>query len=295
VIKSMTGFASLTREDEALTVSVTARSVNHRYLDLQVHLPPSLLRLEPRVRDEAQRRLARGRVEIRIAARRRGRPPVEVEVDEELIAALVDVAARPDVQRATGGRWTVGELLGFPQVVTVAERTAELGDDPDVETAVTGAVGEALGDLDRMRTSEGGHLRADLDERLVALGRLIERIEQDAGAGAQALGQRLTARLAEIGPDVHADQAALAQEVVRFVSRSDIHEEITRLRAHVSHWAALADAPEPCGRKLDFLLQEMNREVNTIGSKADGHETSGLVVAAKAELEKLREQAQNVE
>ena len=295
MIKSMTGFASLTREDEALTVSVTARSVNHRYLDLQVHLPPSLLRLEPRVRDEAQRRLARGRVEIRIAARRRGRPPVEVEVDEELIGALVDVAARPDVQRATGGRWTVGELLGFSQVVTVAERTAELGDDPDVEIAVTGAVGEALGDLDRMRTSEGGHLRADLDERLVVLGRLIERIEQGAGAGAEALGQRLTARLAEIGPDVHADQAALAQEVVRFVARSDIHEEITRLRAHVSHWAALADAPEPCGRKLDFLLQEMNREVNTIGSKADGHETSGLVVAAKAELEKLREQAQNVE
>lgn len=295
MIKSMTGFASLTREDEALTVSVTARSVNHRYLDLQVHLPPSLLRLEPRVRDEAQRRLARGRVEIRIAARRRGRPPVEVEVDEELIAALVDVAARPDVQRATGGRWTVGELLGFPQVVTVAERTAELGDDADVEAAVTGAVGEALGELDRMRTSEGGHLRADLDERLVALGRWIERIEQEAGAGADALGQRLTARLAEIGPDVHADPAALAQEVVRFVARSDIHEEITRLRAHVSHWAALADAPEPCGRKLDFLLQEMNREVNTIGSKADGHETSGLVVAAKAELEKLREQAQNVE
>ena len=295
MIKSMTGFASLTREDEALTVSVTARSVNHRYLDLQVHLPPSLLRLEPRVRDEAQRRLARGRVEMRIAARRRGRPPVEVEVDEELIAALVEVAARPDVQRATGGRWTVGELLGFPQVVTVAERTAELGDDADVEAAVTGAVGEALGELDRMRTSEGGHLRADLDERLDGLGRLIERIEQEAGAGAEALGQRLTARLAEIGPDVHADPAALAQEVVRFVARSDIHEEITRLRAHVSHWAALADAPEPCGRKLDFLLQEMNREVNTIGSKADGHETSGLVVAAKAELEKLREQAQNVE
>ena len=295
MIKSMTGFASLTREDEALTVSVTARSVNHRYLDLQVHLPPSLLRLEPRVRDEAQRRLARGRVEIRVSARRRSRPPVVVEVDEELIAALVAVAARPDVKRATGGSWTVGELLGFPQVVTVAERTAELEDDPDVETAVTGAVGEALGELDRMRTNEGGHLRADLDERLVALGRMIDRVEQGASDGAEALGERLTARLAEIGPDVHADQAALAQEVVRFVARSDVHEEVTRLRAHVSHWALLADAPEPCGRKLDFLLQEMNREVNTIGSKADGHETSGLVVAAKAELEKLREQTQNVE
>ena len=295
MIKSMTGFASLTREDEALTVSVTARSVNHRYLDLQVHLPPGLLRLESGIRDEAQRRLARGRVELRIAARRRGRPPVAVEVDEELIAALAEVAARSDVQRATGGHWTVGELLGFPQVVTVAERTAELGDDPDVEMAVTGAVGEALGDLDRMRTSEGGYLRADLDERLVAFGRLIDRIEQGASDGAEALGHRLEARLAEIGADVHADQAALAQEVVRFVARSDIHEEVARLRAHVSHWGMLADAPEPCGRKLDFLLQEMNREVNTIGSKADGHETSGLVVAAKAELEKLREQTQNVE
>ena len=295
MIKSMTGFASLTREDEALTVSVTARSVNHRYLDLQVHLPSSLLRLEPRVREQAQRRLARGRVEVRIAARRRSRSPVEVEVDEELIAALAEVAARPDVERATGGRWTVGELLGFPQVVTVAERTAELEPDPDVETAVTDAVGEALGELDRMRANEGGHLRADLDGRLVALGRLIERIEQCAGDAAETLGRRLTARLAEIGPDVHADQAALAQEVVRFVARSDIHEEIIRLRAHVSHWGELADAPEPCGRKLDFLLQEMNREVNTIGSKADGHETSELVVAAKAELEKLREQTQNVE
>ena len=231
----------------------------------------------------------------RLAVRRRSRPPVEVEVDEELIAALVEVAARPDVKRATGGHWTVGDLLGFPQVVTVAERTAELADDPDVETAVTNAVAEALGELDRMRTNEGAHLRADLDERLVALGRLIDRIEQGAGDGAEALGQRLAARLAEIGPDVRADQAALAQEVVRFVARSDIHEELTRLRAHVSHWAALADASEPCGRKLDFLLQEMNREVNTVGSKADGHETSGLVVAAKAELEKLREQTQNVE
>ena len=295
MIKSMTGFASLTREDEALTVSVTARSVNHRYLDLQVHLPSSLLRLEPRVREEAQRRLARGRVEVRIAARRRNRPPVEVEVDEELIAALVEVAARPDVERATGGRWTVGELLGFPEVVTVAARTAELEADPDIETAVTDAVGEALDELDCMRTNEGGHLRTDLDGRLVALGGLIDRIERCAGEAAEALGQRLTARLAEIGPDVHADQAALAQEVVRFVARSDIHEEIVRLRAHVSHWGSLADAPEPCGRKLDFLLQEMNREINTIGSKADGHQTSELVVAAKAELEKLREQAQNVE
>ena len=295
MIKSMTGFASLTREDEALTVSVTARSVNHRYLDLQIHLPPSLLRLEPRVREQAQGRLARGRVEIRISVRRRARPRVEVEVDEELISALVEVAARPDVAGATNGRWTVGELLGFPRVLTVAEPMADPEADPDVGTAVAEAVGEALGELDRMRTNEGGHLRTDLDGRLAALARLVDRIEECAAAAAETLRQRLVARLAEIGPEVQADQTALAQEVVRFVARSDVHEEVTRLRAHVSHWGSLADGPEACGRKLDFLLQEMNREANTIGSKADGHETSALVVAAKAELEKLREQTQNVE
>ena len=295
MIKSMTGFASLTRDDEALTVSVTARSVNHRYLDLQIHLPPSLLRLERRVRELAQRRLSRGRVEVRISARSRTRPPVEVEVDEQLIAALAEVAARPDVVRATDGRWTVGELLGFPQVVTVAERMSEPGADSDVETVVTDAVGAALGELDRMRTNEGGHLRADLDGRLAELDRLVDRIEQCAAGAAETLGQRLTARIAEMGPEVRADEASVAQEIVRFVARSDIHEEVARLRAHVSHWGSLVDAPEPCGRKLDFLLQEMNREVNTIGSKADGHETSKLVVEAKAELEKLREQTQNVE
>ncbi len=295
MIKSMTGFASLTREDDAVTVSVTARSVNHRYLDLQIHLPSGLLRLEPRIREQAQGCLARGRVEIRVAVRRRTPPPVEVEVDEGLIAALVDVAARPDVARATGGGWTVGELLAFPRVLTVTERTVEGETDEDVETAVVEAVRAALEELDRMRTNEGGHLRTDLDGRLGALGELVDRVEQCAATAADALGRRLTARLVELGPEVHADEGALAQEIVRFVARSDIHEEVTRLRAHVAHWGSLAAAPDPCGRKLDFLLQEMNREINTIGSKADGQETSELVVAAKAELEKLREQTQNVE
>ena len=295
MIKSMTGFASLTREDDAVTVSVTARSVNHRYLDLQIHLSQSLLRLESRIRELAQRRLARGRVEIRVNARRRTPPPVDVEVDEALIAALLEVAGRPDIVRATGGAWTVGELLGFPRVLTIEERTAESESDLLVDSTVAAAVGEALDELDRMRISEGEHLRGDLDERLAALARLVDRMEGGAAAAAETLEQRLKARLAEIGPEVHADQAALAQEVVRFVARSDVHEEIVRLRAHVSHWNSLADAPEPCGRKLDFLLQEMNREVNTIGSKADGPQTPELVVAAKAELEKLREQTQNVE
>ena len=296
MIKSMTGFASLTRDGEAVTVSVTARSVNHRYLDLQVHLPSRLLRLEPQIREQAQGRIARGRVEIRIAVRRRTPPPVDVQIDEGLLAALLQVAERPDVARATGGGgWTAGDLLRFPQLLTVAERAEDVDAAGDVETPVAAAVGAVLEDLDRMRTNEGGHLRADLDGRLHAFDALVDRIERCAADAADALGQRLTARLAELEPEVRAEPGALAQEIVRFVARADIHEEVARLRAHVAHWGTLAAAPEPCGRKLDFLLQEMNREVNTIGSKADGQETSTLVVAAKAELEKLREQTQNVE
>lgn len=296
MIKSMTGFASLTREDEAATVSVTARSVNHRYLDLQIHLPQSLPRLEPRIRELAQKRLARGRVEIRVTARRRAPLPVEVAVDEGLLAALVEAAGRPDVVRATGGNgWTAGELLGFPRVLTIVDRAAESEADPAVDPLVARAVGDALDELDRMRANEGRHLRRDLDGRLAALVRIVDDVEGCAAAGAETLAQRLEARLAELGPEARADPAASAQEVVRFVARSDVHEELARLRAHVSHWGALADGPEPCGRKLDFLLQEMNREVNTLGAKAGGQRTPELVVAAKAELEKLREQAQNVE
>jgi uncharacterized protein (TIGR00255 family) len=107
--------------------------------------------------------------------------------------------------------------------------------------------------------------------------------------------QRLTDRVAQLRADLQADETAVAQEIVRAAGRSDISEEVSRFRGHVSHWVTLADGPEPCGRKLDFLLQEMNREINTIGSKADGVRVSELIINAKAELEKMREQVQNVE
>ena len=120
-------------------------------------------------------------------------------------------------------------------------------------------------------------------------------VAEAAASGQQALEGRLAARVAELTGDLPLDRAAVAQEIVRLMARSDISEEITRFRAHLVHWASLSDAPEACGRNLDFLLQEMNREVNTIGSKAEGAAASVLVVTAKAELEKMREQVQNVE
>jgi len=192
---------------------------------------------------------------------------------------------------------TPGDLLRLPQALTVRDRPIEA--DPAVEAAlaasVDSAVEQALGDLEAMRVREGGHLRSDLDTRRRLLADLIERLRMAADAGRRDIEARLHDRVAEMMTQIPVDQAMVAQEIVRTAARSDITEEVTRFRAHLSHWAALADADEPCGRKLDFLIQEMNREINTIGSKADGSQISELIINAKAEIERMREQVQNVE
>jgi uncharacterized protein (TIGR00255 family) len=138
-------------------------------------------------------------------------------------------------------------------------------------------------------------LGADLDGRRATLAQAIERVAEAAAQGQEVLRTRLHERVADLGSGVSLDPAAVAQEVVRFVARSDISEELVRFRAHLVHWSDLAGGPEPCGRKLDFLLQEMNREVNTIGSKSEGLQVSPIIVDMKAELERMREQVQNVE
>jgi uncharacterized protein (TIGR00255 family) len=188
-------------------------------------------------------------------------------------------------------------LLRLPHAITIREQpaTPDAGATEAIAQAVDQAVQDALTELGRMRVHEGHQLQRDLDGRRQAMAELIERIAAAAAAGQHSLQERLAQRVSELTSDLPLDRASVAQEIVRLVSRSDISEEITRFRAHVVHWSALTDAPEPCGRKLDFLLQEMNREINTIGSKADGNAASELVVTAKAELEKMREQVQNVE
>jgi uncharacterized protein (TIGR00255 family) len=297
MITSMTGFAALTREDERATVSVTVRAVNHRFLDVQLRLPHSLADREARLRALVQQSIARGRVELGVSVQLRQAAVPHVELNEPFVTALEAALERARLRGVVAGHLTPGDLLRLPHAITIREQPAvpESGAGEAVAQAVDQAVQDALTELGRMRVHEGQHLQRDLDTRKQVMADLIERIAVAAASGQQSLQDRLAARVAELTSDLPVDRASVAQEIVRLVSRSDISEEITRFRAHVVHWAALTDAPEPCGRKLDFLLQEMNREINTIGSKADGSAASELVVAAKAELEKMREQVQNVE
>ena len=295
MIKSMTGFASLTREGENATVTVTVKGVNHRFLDLQMRLPSALAGIEARLRAVVQQKIARGRIELTVAIQSRRQTVVDIEVNDAVLEGLSAALDRARERGLVAGPLSPGDVLRFPQAVTVKERTEAVEEDSTLAPLLESAVADALDQLDGMRASEGTHLRADLDARRTLLGSLFERAAAAAAEGSTALRTRLAERVKELQSDVGVDDAALAQEIVRFANRSDITEETVRFRAHLEHWRALSESTEPCGRKLDFLLQEMNREVNTIGSKADGLGIAELIITAKAELEKMREQVQNVE
>jgi uncharacterized protein (TIGR00255 family) len=297
VIKSMTGFAAVTREDDRATIAVTVRTLNHRYLDLQLRVPQSLAALEIDVRALVGKRVARGRVELSLLMQLHQTPGVDVEFNEDFGRALGRALDQARARGLVDGQLTPGDLLRLPQAISIRERSSDADETlmPGVAIRARQAVDDALVELDSMRAREGDHVRADLDQRRTLVADLVERIAEAADRGRAAMEQRLAERVQQLRSDLQADEAAVAQEIVRTAARSDISEEVTRFRGHVSHWVTLADSAEPCGRKLDFLLQEMNREVNTMGSKADGLRVSELIIAAKAELEKMREQVQNVE
>jgi uncharacterized protein (TIGR00255 family) len=297
VIKSMTGFASVAREDEGAMIAVTIRALNHRHLDLQLRIPQSLAVIEADVRSLVAKRVARGRVELGVSLQLRQVPGVDVEFNQEFAQALEAALDQARARGLVAGALTPGDLLRLPQALTIRER--QMSNDEaamlDLARRTREIVDLALVDLDTMRSREGDHLRTDLDERRAHVATLVERVALAAEDGRTAMEQRLSERVAQIRVEHQADETMVAQEIVRFAARSDISEELARFRGHLSHWSALSDSPEACGRKLDFLLQEMNREVNTMGSKADGLRVSELIIAAKAELEKMREQVQNVE
>jgi uncharacterized protein (TIGR00255 family) len=297
VIRSMTGFASVSRDDGTARVGVTAKSVNHRFLDVAIKGPQLLAGLEGRLRAIVGQRVARGRIEVSISLDMVDAPAREVVLDEAL---LERIARTMEAARAKGlvtGTISASDVVRLPQVLEIRARadSTPTSIPESVAGLVEAALAEAVDALVVMRETEGRFLGQDLETRLTGLAAAVADVEREARAGQAAFEARLRDRLASLPPDLAADSTLLAQEVVRFVARSDIDEEIVRLRGHFEHWRALSAGPEPCGRKLDFLVQEMNREINTVGSKAEGTRAPEIVIGAKAELERVREQVQNVE
>ena len=220
MIKSMTGFAALTQEDERVTIGVTLRSVNHRYLDVQLRAPQWLSQMEPRLRAQVQRHAARGRIELAVSVQLRQEPVLTVELNETFVNALGHAMDRARERGLIEGTLTPGDLVKFPQALTVRELPVEL--DPEnsrtVEDSVEGAVERALAELDRMRRAEGAHLQVDLDGRKAAVAEMVERVAAAAVEGAAALQARLAERVAELTGDLQVDRNAIPQEIVRFAA-----------------------------------------------------------------------------
>jgi uncharacterized protein (TIGR00255 family) len=287
----MTGFGAGHGAAGGEELDVEVRSVNHKFCEVKVRLPRELAALEIEVTKAVKERLARGGVEV--AVRRAGpvaalAPRVDVALAESYARAFQEIQARLGLP----GSVTLAEVLGADGVVRLEERMVSV----DVaREAVRGALGAALDALTGMRAREGEALARDLGARLDLVSASVERVAALVPQVVEYHRARLAERVEELTRGVALDPARLAQEVALIADRTDVTEELTRLRSHVAQARALLGLAEPAGRKLDFLVQEMHREVNTIGSKAQSAEIAGIVVAMKAEIERMREQVQNVE
>lgn len=301
-IRSMTGFgrASLTHGDSTYVVEI--RAVNHRYLDLKIRLPRELASLEPGVRAAVTQRIARGRVDVNVGTGGDDDTPRAhaVAVDQALARSVLRAHQALAAQLGIPLRLDTGDLCAVPGVlVPVVE---EVG-GPELAAAVLAGVGSAADALVAMRLAEGVALAAELGRRLDAVAELRGRIAERAPEQGRLYRLRVEARLRELLAtlDVAADQSRILHEVGIFAERVDIAEEVARLDSHVAQARGWLSGGEPVaseegvGRRMDFLCQEMHREANTIGSKIQDLELSQRVIALKAELERLREQVQNVE
>lgn len=292
MLSSMTGFGSGRAVAGDEEIAVELKSLNHKFCEVKARLPRELQALEPVIVKAVKDRLARGAVEVtvrRSAMAQSGNvPQVDTTLAKEYRRAMSELARAVGVDDAP----RLEHFLNVPGLIRLEERTANLA---DAETALLQALEVALSALQKMRKVEGEGLEHDLRTRLAFVEKLAKEVATLSPQSVNDYRARLEERIAELSRGVTLDAQRLAQEVAYFAERTDIAEEMTRLSSHVEQFRALVSSNEPAGRKLDFLVQEMHREVNTTGSKSQHVEISNRVVAMKAEVERIREQVQNVE
>jgi uncharacterized protein (TIGR00255 family) len=295
-MRSMTGYGEAAAEGERHTMSVSLKAVNHRFLDLQVRLGEEARGSEPALRELVGKEVQRGRVEMRLDIRPRGERKAEVAVHFGLVEAAVAATRRLVEQGLLERGLAAGDLLRIPEAFRVELEGG--GWEESDEGLLLSVAGEALAQLVASREREGSSLQAAMEERLALLEKVADRLDALRGPVQGELAAALRRRLAELlggQPGQPLDESRLAQEVALLVDRSDVTEELDRLRAHLAHFREVAAERGPSGKRLDFLTQEIFRELNTTGSKCRNHEMTRAVLDAKVLCEQIREQVQNVE
>ncbi len=292
MLKSMTGFGTGRARAGDEEISVEVRAVNHKHLEVKVRLPRELSALEPAVLRVVRARCVRGAVDVavrRSATTATGAvPTVDVAMARAWREALRAVARAVDMADVP----TTAQIAALPAVIRMEEPVADLG---GAEAALERALTDALDALVLMREREGRALEGDLASRLARVATLTAEVATLAPRTVEAYRARLHERVAELLKGAPVDEARLVQEVALFAERTDVAEEATRLQAHLEAFRGFLASADPAGRRMDFLVQEMHREVNTTGSKSQSTEVSTRIVELKAELERIREQVQNVE
>lgn len=297
---SMTGYAQAKGESLGWAIRVSVKSVNHRFLDLKLRLPEGFDLYELRLRQIVRERIHRGHVEVHVGVEPAAGTPIQVNRD--LVRGYLKAADELRLQTAVSAALDVVALLRLPGVIGgLAPAVPEDEEQQEqLGKVLESCLREALARLDEMRRAEGRHLSEELHARVARISAQAEEVRVLAAALRPAFARRLESRLKELLNGTTIDQSRIAQEAAMLAERSDISEELDRLRSHLQQFGRLLDGAGELGKKLDFLLQEMHREANTMLSKTPGVENEALAITGisleiKAEIEKLREQVQNIE
>jgi len=294
MIRSMSGYGRGEAEGESIRIAFEARAVNHRFCRVTVHMPSELAFFEAPARHIVRDIVQRGKVDLTATVARIVSTEA-IQVNRELAESYYRVLQELGTDLGIAGNLDLATLAGLPGVLATPE-SATLAPERDAAVAEA-ALRSALDSFDQMRRSEGTHLREDLEGRFQTISSEVQKIETMAADMPRRYRDQLSARVAALCEEVEGqlDPARLAQEVAYYADRSDIIEELVRLRSHLAKGEELLAEGGAVGRSLEFLIQELHREINTIGSKAKATEIADIVIEMKSELERIREQVQNIE
>lgn len=292
MVRSMTGFGRAQRIVDRWDITVELRSVNHRFLEYSARVPRAYAYLEEKLKGYLKASISRGKVDVSVTIQPVSGSAARVTIDHSLAKEYRDALAELAEDLQVKNDITVSQLARFGDIFTIT-RVQE--DEDQVWAAVSQVAQEAVERFVSMREEEGRRMEADLRSRLCTIEGLVGQVEERSPQTVEAYRSRLYNRLQEVLADKAVDQQRILTEAAIFAEKVAVDEETVRLRSHIHQFRQILDSGEPVGRKLDFLVQEFNRESNTIGSKAQDMEVARMVVDLKAEIEKIREQIQNVE
>ncbi len=291
-MNSMTGFGRAKLERESREYLIEIRSVNHKYADITIKAPRNLLYLEDKIRKAILNKISRGKIEVYVNYANYGLEGKNIIINKELAKKYIEELSALAEENNISSGLRATEISKMPDVLNV-----EIEDDASelIWTELSECLEKALNNFVEMRELEGEKIKQDLEKRLQNIAKNVDEISKLSTGLVDEYVVKLEERIKEILKVEVVDQTRLAQEIVIYSDKCSIEEEITRLKSHISQFEKLMLSKEACGKKIDFLVQEMNRETNTIGSKAGKLEITNLVIELKAELEDVREQIQNIE